>query len=69
MTDLDWEDIYDNIEELIDMITKVIGNNLPPDYRVGDENGQEAFAREIVKPLNNIQCICEEVPALPDRLY
>ena len=56
-----WEYIYDNIDELIDLIVEVIGYSLPDDYRIGDESGEDAFAREIIHPLNNIQHIVESV--------
>ena len=54
-------DIHNNIDELMDLIIKVVGYSLPEDYRRFDESGEEAFAREIIKPLNDIQRICEEV--------
>ena len=57
----DIHDIQNSIDELIDLIVEVIGHNLPPDYRIGDESGEEAFAREILNPLGIIQEIVEEV--------
>ena len=62
MADID--DIRDSINELIDLIVEVIGYSLPEDYRIGDEGGDEAFAREILNPLIAIDNICDHLADL-----
>ena len=57
----DMDDIRNSIDELIDLIIEVVGYSLPEDYRIGDEGGNEAFAREILNPLIAIHNICDHL--------
>ena len=50
----DLQQIYDSMDELIEMIIDTI-QELPPDYRIGDEEGGEALGREILQPLMDVQ--------------
>jgi len=49
------QQIYDSVDELMDLIIEVVGYSLPEDYRRFDESGEDAFAREILQPLNDVQ--------------
>tara|TARA_R100001460_G_scaffold102827_1_gene147579 strand:+ start:1858 stop:2040 length:183 start_codon:yes stop_codon:yes gene_type:complete len=51
----DIQELIDDIEDLIDNIAGVMGHSLPPEYRIGDEGGDEAFAREILNKLLEVQ--------------
>ena len=56
MADIDdLQQICDSVNEVMDMICKVVGYSLPEDYRRFDESGEDAFAREILQPLNDVQ--------------
>ena len=50
----DLQQIHDSMDELIEMILDTI-QDLPPDYRIGDEEGGEALGREILQPLMDVQ--------------
>ena len=52
MVDLD--DILAVINELEDMILEYTNGELPPDYRIGNQSGEEAFLRVIYNPLAEI---------------
>lgn len=60
----DMDDIRNSIDELIDLIVEVIGHSLPEEYQIRDEGGDEAFAREILNPLNAIHNICDHLEDL-----
>ena len=56
MADIDdLQQICDSVDELMDLIIKVVGYSLPEDYRRFDESGEDAFARELLQPLNEVQ--------------
>ena len=48
-----WQ-IHDSMDDLIEMIIDKI-QDLPPEYRIGDEEGGEALGREILQPLMDVQ--------------
>jgi|9_EtaG_2_1085328.scaffolds.fasta_scaffold02071_13 hypothetical protein len=51
----DLQQIYDSVDELMDLIIEVVGYSLPEDHRRFNESGEDAFAREILQPLNDVQ--------------
>ena len=53
--DDDLQQIYDSVDELMDLIIKVVGYSLPEDYQRPNENGDDAFARLLLQPLNEVQ--------------
>ena len=55
--DDDLQQIYDSVDELMDLIFKVVGYTLPEDYQRPNENGDDAFARLLIQPLNEVQCL------------
>lgn len=47
--------ILEMIEELQEMIMQYTNGELPPDYRVGNQTGEEAYLRVIYNPLMDIE--------------
>ena len=47
--------IIEMIEELQEMIMQYTNGELPPDYRIGDQTGEEAYLRVIYNPLMDIE--------------
>ena len=43
------------IEEIQDMIRECTNGELPPDYRIGNQSGEEAFYRVIYTPLAEVE--------------
>ena len=43
------------IEEIQDMIRECTNGELPPDYRIGNQTGEEAFYRVIYTPLADVE--------------
>ena len=49
--------ILEMIEEIQEMIRDCTGGALPPDYRIGNQTGEEAFYTGIYTPLADVESI------------
>ena len=48
-------DILEMMEEVQEMIRECTNGELPPDYRIGNQTGEEAFYRVIYTPLADVE--------------